>query len=462
MIQSDSDSASVSTTTQADGSKVSLHGSVRRSYAGVLLFGMIVLFITGDVSGSDSQKWFNLGAGLCGWGAALLLLPDVRRTQQGLIILLMTIGLVLLWLVWRESGGLAWIDAISRTAGLLTMSVSVGFLKLVALPAIGRDTRLPVGHKAFRDTLMSVAVLGSFINISAPVLIADRLSLNRPLDLFSCSILTRVFSGCSAWSPFFGGMAVVLTYVEDVRLLFLMIAGFPFALAGFITVYMLGVWLQPKAVAKFHGYPMQVSSLSIPAILAVIVVSMYWLAPKLSILTVIALGGLITTVALLLIRRGALDTTSELSEFVVTGLPKTANELVLFLAAGVLAAGLTGIVGLGWITLPITSFDGLSASLLLAAIIVIAMLGIHPVIQVAGLTPLLAVIQPDPLLLAMTYLFGWSLGTCGSPLSGTHLVMQGRYGIPSWKGAINNWPFVAVMYLVAVFLLFTVASLKGL
>jgi len=50
----------------------------------------------------------------------------------------------------------------------------------------------------------------------------------------------------------------------------------------------------------------------------------------------------------------------------------------------------------------------------------------------------------------VTYLFAWNLGTCSSPLSGTHLVFQGRYGIPSWKAAVWNWPYAIVMWLIAV------------
>ena len=59
-------------------------------------------------------------------------------------------------------------------------------------------------------------------------------------------------------------------------------------------------------------------------------------------------------------------------------------------------------------------------------------------------------LDPDPNLLAITYLLGWNLGTCCSPLSGTHLVFQGRYDIPSWKAAMWNWPYALIMYGFAV------------
>ena len=72
--------------------------------------------------------------------------------------------------------------------------------------------------------------------------------------------------------------------------------------------------------------------------------------------------------------------------------------------------------------------------------------GIHPIIQIVAFTPLILTSGPNPELLGITYLFSWALGTCGSPLSGTNLVMQGRFGIVAWRGAMQNWPFIAVMY----------------
>ena len=133
---------------------------------------------------------------------------------------------------------------------------------------------------------------------------------------------------------------------------------------------------------------------------------------------------------------------------------------MLFLGAGVLAVGLVSLIDLGQVSLPITFFDATIATVLLAVMIMISMLGIHPIVQVAGFVPLLLVVDPDPQLLALTFMFAWGLGTSASPLSGTHLVMQGRYGIPSWKGAIHNLPFVAVMYFVSVGLIFLMQAIR--
>lgn len=134
------------------------------------------------------------------------------------------------------------------------------------------------------------------------------------------------------------------------------------------------------------------------------------------------------------------------------------NELQLFLAAGVLAAGLATLIGGSFLTAS-TAFTASSAALLLGALILLAVAGVHPVVMVTGATPMIMSLNPAPDLLAVCYLLAWALGTCASPLSGTHLAFQGRYGLPSWKGALWNWPYVAFMYCLAVVLLYLVAGM---
>ena len=423
---------------------------------------MIIVFVVSDVlfatglADTGVRQAMVLVAGICAWLAAFLLLRRVAGSQLLLVSLLLFTGVGLLLYVAFNGGAensTRVATAISGNAGLLSMIITVGFLKLIALPDLAvDDSPLPRGRRAFLDTMITVALFGSFINISAPVLIADRLSLRAPLTPVAAATLTRVFSGSSSWSPFFGGMAVVLTYVQA-DLLPLMGGGLPFAIIGFAVAYLLGITWHRRDLADFRGYPMKLSSLWIPAMLALTVMAFAWLMPRLSILAVIALGALAMTALALLITRGLNATLRAVGDFIVNELPKSVNELVLFLAAGVLAAGLAGLVDLGVISISIDHFDATTASLLLGGIILGAICGIHPIIQVASLTPLLSTISPDPVLLALTYLFGWSLGTCGGPLSGTHLIFQGRYGIASWQGALRNWPYVVIMYAIAVLLL---------
>ena len=429
--------------------------------AGILLLGMIVMCLVSDMIGRDTPvgKTILLIGGACGWAAGISLLGRVRRMQQVFISFLLITGLVLIAFAYTKTGTVQWGRILTVNAGLLSMIISVGFLKIIAARDFEFAGLLPEGRQPFRDTILTVAVFGSFINISAPILVADRLSQNRALTRFQAATLTKTFSACSAWSPFFGSMAVVLTYVEDMRLLLMMLFGFPFAIACTLYVYYVPLLTRSPHVDKFRGYPLKFQSLWIPAALACIVMALTWFFPTLSILTVIALGSLILTSVALVWQESIRETFVELANYVTTKFSDSANELVLFLAAGVLAVGLAAMADLGYLVLPIKEFDAFTASALLAAMIGISMIGIHPIVQIAGLTSVLLAANPDPQLLALTYLFAWSLGTTASPLSGTHLVMQGRYGIPSWKGATGNWPFVLVMYPIGVLVLYLMQEL---
>jgi hypothetical protein len=98
-----------------------------------------------------------------------------------------------------------------------------------------------------------------------------------------------------------------------------------------------------------------------------------------------------------------------------------------------------------------SEFTPLSATGLLVIMWLFAAIGVHPVIMISGFAPMIISLDPNPNLLAATFLFAWHLGTSSSPLSGTNLVFQGRYSIPSWKLALWNWPYALVMLVVAFF-----------
>jgi len=62
---------------------------------------------------------------------------------------------------------------------------------------------------------------------------------------------------------------------------------------------------------------------------------------------------------------------------------------------------------------------------------------VHPVITIAACGVWLAPLHPEPNLLAITLLMAWAIGVPANPLSGLHLMMQGRYGIDGY--AFQRW-----------------------
>ena len=397
-------------------------------------------------------------AGVASWLAALLLFNNASRILQVQVGILLAIGLILIFYAADQGVEINLLKVISSNSGLLSMIAAVGFLRLVAISDTDKETRLPVGRRSYLHTLLGVNVLSTIINISAPMLIADRIHQQRPLQRFTSQSITRVFCGCASWSPFFGAMAVVLTYVSQAKLLWIVLAGLPFTVMGLVVVYAEARIRYPTEVDSFIGYPIHLDSLKIPFVLVICVVLGFWLLPETPVLMVIASSALLVTTLTLVIRNRA-SVTSQLGDYVVNGLPRMVNELTLFLAAGVLAAGMSAIIENGVSFTQFTHFDATTSIQLLGFMLLCAVIGIHPVILISSLTPLILTLDPNPNLLAVTYLFAWNLGTCSSPLSGTNLVFQGRYDIPSWKAAIWSWPYVIVMYLIAAIWLQLIADL---
>jgi hypothetical protein len=135
------------------------------------------------------------------------------------------------------------------------------------------------------------------------------------------------------------------------------------------------------------------------------------------------------------------------------------NELCLFLAAGVLAGGISALIQHGVFANPFIQFDSVTAAQVLAIMLLCAFFGIHPIIMISSFAPMIMTLNPDPNLAAVTFLFAWNLGTCSNPLSGTNLVFQGRYAIPGWKLAFWNWPYAIVMLALGAIWLQVVAKL---
>lgn len=420
--------------------------------AGYLLFAMLMVRVFGVEQTFLSSSTLDAIAGALSVAAALLLFPTLRSSAKIQVSILFFIGIALLLYAYSQGGSFSIIEAFSRNTFLLTMIMSVGFLKLLLDLEIAKG-ELPTGPKAYFTTLVGLGIFGSVINISAPVMMCDRLAEERKIDFFTARTMIRVFCSCSSWSPYFGGTALVLTLVDNVSLVAVMLTGLPLMIITIIGTYFISTIRHPEKVAQFAGYPLSPSKLWLPIALTATVVLTQALIPSLPILVVISFAALVLTAGVMIYKLGIAPGAKTIQGHITTGLPRSANELNLFISAGVLATGLTAFLSVTNFQITLTEYTLTTACITLAGMILIAGVGIHPVIQISVLTPLLLPINPDPELLAMTYLFSWGLGNASSPLSGTNLIFQGRYGISAWQGALQNWPYVIPMYFVAIALM---------
>jgi hypothetical protein len=124
------------------------------------------------------------------------------------------------------------------------------------------------------------------------------------------------------------------------------------------------LWQLEKSfnVSEFRGYPLNFRALWIPGLLAFAVMLIHNAFPDVSILTLISSLSLFLTFAVMLVRHGR-RAMPGLASFVTAGLPRMSGELVLFLSAGVLAAGISTAVTVSGIDLVPEAFGPSEASL---------------------------------------------------------------------------------------------------
>ena len=422
----------------------------RRALAGWLLLAAIGFAVAQTLSPAVPKTV----TGLLTWAAGLLLWPEIPSRTRRQVIILACIGLA--GIAWGLSLGQTpdWPMILHGNALLLGMLAAVSFLRLITRPGTETHEHLPSGRRAVWSTLLGVHLFGAVINLSSVFIMGDRIGRDGRLGKAQTVILTRGFTAAAFWSPFFAAMAAAMTYAPGASLPQLWMMGIPLAATG-LLITALGC----QRNADFTGYPMHAAALALPGLLALAVLILHEWKRDWHILGIICLLAPTLSVAVLFVRDAA--PLERLRQHISTDLPGMRNELSLFLAAGIMAAGLNAVfAGFGgW--LPFTGFGGGEASLTLLFMFVTSLLGVHPVINIAALGTLLAPLQPDGTLLAMTFLCAWAIGVASSPYSGINLAMHGRYGQETLDSLKWNGLYSLVMLLLSIGVLNLYAAYFG-
>ncbi len=410
----------------------------RRAVAGWLLLATV----TAAVGYTFLPGFPKLISGICAWSAGLLLWKDLPRQARQQVSILLLIGLA--GIGWGATQGIVpdWRMILAGNALLLAMLAAVSFLRLITRPETEANESLPTGRRAVWSTLLGVHLFGAVINLSSVFIMGDRIGKDSRLNRAQTVVLTRGFSSAAFWSPFFAAMAAAMTYAPGASLPQIWLMGIPLATAALLLTA-----LGCRKQQAFIGYPMHPSALALPGLLAVAVLVLHQWHHEWHILGVICLLAPSLAIITVAVRRD--QPLTRLRQQIEHNLPGMQNELCLFLAAGVMAAGLNAVfAGFGdW--LPFSHFGGLEATLLLLFMVATSTLGVHPVINIAALGTLLAPIEPDGTLLAMTFLSAWAIGVASSPFSGINLSMQGRYSQKSLDSLKWNGLYSLVMLLLA-------------
>ena len=419
----------------------------RDALPGLMISAMLVASITHGLAPAFPREVGVLAAWTAGcavWGR----LPSRARIQVGAML---GVGLACIAAVAARGVDVEWGDVMGRSLPILTLLAGVAFLRLVYRAEVGGGERpaAPRGIGAYLRTMVGVHLFGAVINISALVVFADRLARSAPLARREVAVLGRSYSMVAYYSPFIGGVALALGLVPGVHYPLLALAGVVLACIGFLVIIVLGRLEEGDTLAEFHGYPFRLESLWLPFVLVGSVAAVHWTWPSLSVLLVVALLAPLLAAAALAMRVGAAGAARTMARFAVTELPGMSGELTLFLAAGVLGGGLTGLVSAYPSMVPAFALSTTTAPVALTGIVILAMAGVHPLVSVTTLVALTLPASPDPDLLAAVCVMGWGIGSVAGPYSGINLVLAARCGVSSWIFPRWNAVYCAIMVLAA-------------
>ena len=423
------------------------HKSAR--IASWLLVAVAVLTVVGDLVPAYPD-WMT---GVFGWIACGLFWPRLKTSQRRVALALVVFGAAgILWGALYGHGGLLK-RALTQNMPLVGMLIAVSFLQLISRRPSGTDEPQSVGRRALLSTLIGLHLFGAVINFSAVVIFADRLAARAKLSVDQATGLSQAFIIGAIWSPFYGAMAVALTFAPAASLTRMMCIGIPLAAVG-ILVSWLALSSKRNGYARdFVGYPLHLEALWVPLVLALSVLALHELKPGWSVLTVITLMAPAVT-ALTLVAREGRECGASLLRIVHTRLPEMGGETTLFMAAGVLSAGMAGMIAVLDFGMPFSRYGAFEASITSGLIVAAAWVGFHPVIlgMVAGTW--VAPLAPDPNLLAMTLLIPWAFGVPGCPMSNTLIAIQARYQTPLKELLKRNRIFGLQMFVFCVAMLY--------
>jgi hypothetical protein len=378
--------------------------------------------------------------------AAVLLFHRLIRIQKIQVAVLSLIGLLSILI----SEGEIFVHlgrAITANNALITLIISVGFLRLIIKPS-QEDETLPKGTKALWKTLIGVHLFGAVINLSAIVIFADRLLKKGALHKTQLMILSRTFGADALWSPFFAAMGAALIYSGGAELLSLMVVGIVMAACSILMTGFHSLHVINREEAEFEGYPMHLESLLVPAVLSILVIIAHYIFPDVSTLILVASVVMLTVIVYLSVLYTPAKVVSVYKEHVENGIANSSSELLLFLSAGLLAVGISSAALSADFHLPLLQFTGTHAAGTLISIVFLAIIGLHPIISISVLGGLLAPLSPDPNLLGLMFLFSWGIGVVVSPLSGINLLLQSRYNITGLALVRMNGGFSVIMLLL--------------
>lgn len=408
----------------------------------------------------------------------LFVLLEVRRAPMAEIIAACALGAGgLAAAVAGGDPGEAVVTAIHRTQPFFLLFAAIAWLRVPAnvSPSLREAQELALGQPAGRrfPVLLTVAhALGSVLNLAGISLLAGVLqgAATENLRHRFTRALTQGFTAASCWTPFFVAMSVGLSVVPGLAWSDVAPLGFAAALMLTALSWIMdrvfyrqpdGAAAQPGPAAPGRRFRWRMAA--VPVSLFVIVIGLIeaWAMPIPVALGLVAPAyAAVWTVSLTAGRASPAMAVADLARRVVSGLPGLRGEILLFLAANLFGAGVAAALPAELVGRAIEAAQLSPDSLIvlvLAAILLLSLAGIHPLVPVVVIGEILppGLLGLPPALFCATLVTMWGLGAVVSPFSGTTLFMRRVGGLSAWRVSwFCNGPYgVAGTALLAVVVL---------
>lgn len=420
--------------TPTDGS---VYNYKMRKYIGWIIVGTLVLYLL-----SIPAPSFLAASTLLAWLVPVLMWPTLTRSACSQAMVLMAIGCAALIFSAFRGVFIGWQQILSANLPLLAMFVAVSFLVLTNAGL--EDHTLPEGKSAVITTAFGAHLIGAVINVSVLFVFGDRLQRKGALTTVQSIILARSFCAAAWWSPFFVATGVALTYAPGMSWQETLIPG---AIMSVIAMGYSIVEVCYFRKAAFSGYPLKAESLTVPVFLATVVICVQHFKPGISILNLICT---LSPAGAIFLMKGR-PRMATLHDFIDNRLASVSSQFALFLAAGVFSTGIKSITHVypALFSLEGYTFTPVLFSVVLGAMIFIGIMGVHPLVTIAIVSPLLVPLNPGHSQLGFLFLSGWAITTGTSPLSGVGLALVSRYHASPRRIIQNNWHYAVVMWAIS-------------
>lgn len=394
-------------------------------------------------------------SGLCSWLSFMIFFISLQKKKLLLVLLFLSFSTFVLSLL--NSFYINYYKIFTVNQYLITLLIGVGFLKLITITNEKDFHRTTVkGVQSFITTYFSIHLLASVINLSALILVADKMYKKSYLTNIQLILLTRSFATDAYWSPFFVAFAAAIVYMPNLNTSIILSTGISLAIISFIFTYFEIKQDKKNVLHDFEGYPISLDSLYLPFLLATFVLITNYYFPHIKIIILVSLFSFFLSLLILFFKYSIKNTFYQIKNHIIIELPKMKSEISLFLVAGLFGIVLNSfILGLN-LELPFKELDWIVASGLLAVFILLGFIGIHPIITIAIFGDLL--IQVNHTIVAIVFLMAWSTTVSTSPFSGANLTIVGRYNIDANRIFKLNIFYSLKMYLISVAVLFIVCK----